>query len=506
MDSKLIISGAYMSGRILGVDINEDYISVVQVISGLKGSQVLSCLSVMINGDNGPSAALKELFEKIDLKGNTCIASIGGGNISCRNLVMPFKDPKKIKQTLPFELETLIPFPVDDIVIDFNIINNADQSEIIALYAKKTEISEYLEILKPSGISPEIIDIRPAPVALWLLSRDETPGSGFVIDIGLKQITMVLFNDRRIALIRNMPLGDGCVSISDLKDISSISKERVKAVLGSMQTCIKNTLRSFSMQSGTDFKPEKTFLTGIGALYPGIVELMAEEPGIPVEKINITRDAGIRMDYNIETGWNPALMDGALSLVLRDAKKGYGFNLLKGDFEVKKGFLKTIKDLQRIGIAVLGILIFLMMDFGVDYYLVKKRYDAAEKRCADLFKQSFPDSGNVKYPLLQMKQKIEELKKSAVMLPGDIRRDQKVLDIVNSISGSIPAGVDIDVASMVIDTEAVRISGETDSFNTVNSLESGLESSPYFSDVTINKAEHDRTGKKVEFELKLQRK
>jgi Tfp pilus assembly protein PilN len=105
-----------------------------------------------------------------------------------------------------------------------------------------------------------------------------------------------------------------------------------------------------------------------------------------------------------------------------------------------------------------------------------------------------------------MKQKIEDLKKSSVMLPGDISGDQKVLDLINDISQKIPGAVNIDVATMIIDNETVRISGETDSFNTVNSLESGLESSPYFSDVTINKAEHDRSGEKVEFELKLQRK
>ena len=495
-----------MSGRILGIDINEDFISAVQVISGLKGFQVLSCRSVMIDRDNGPANALKDLSEKMDLKSGAYIASIGGSSISCQNLVMPFKDPKKIKQTLPFEMETLVPFPVDDLVIDFNIVKISDQSEIIAVYAKKPLISEYLETLKPFGISPGIIDIRPVPLVLWLLSLDDTPDNGLVIDIGLKRMTIVLFIERRIALIRNMQLGDAAVFSSGPENINAPLKEKVEAVSRSLHSCIKNTLRSFSMQLKKEVNPERAFLTGIGSQYPGIAESITGQAGIPVEKINMSMDNGIRMDYNIETGWNPALMDGALSLAVREIKKGHGFNLLKGEFEAKKSFLKTIKELRKTGIAVLIILILLMIDLGADYYIVKKRYEAAEQRCADLFRQSFPDSGDVKYPLLQMKQKIEELKKSAVMLPGDINRDQKVLDLINDISQKIPGAINIDVAGMVIDNETVRISGETDSFNTVNSLESGLESSPYYSDVTINKAEHDRTGEKVEFELKLQRK
>jgi len=495
-----------MSGRILGIDINEDFISAVQVISGLKGFQVQSCRNLMIDRDKGISDALGEISEQMDLKGGDCIASIGGANISCQNLVMPFKDPKKIKQTLPFELEPLVPFPVDDLVIDFNIVKSSDQSEILAVYAKKNLISEYLETLKPHGLSPGIIDIRPVPLALWLLSGDEAPDNGLVIDIGLKRMTMVLYIERRIGLIRNMPLGKAAVSVSGPEDVSRLSKERVEAVSETLYGIIKNTLRAFSMQIQKDPAPEKAFITGIGSQYPGIEGAISGQAGIPVEKINISRDNTIRMDYSIETKWNPALMDGALSLAIREVKKGHGFNLLKGEFEIKKGFLKSVRELRKAGIAVLIILTFLMMDFSADYWLVKKRYEAADKKCTALFRQSFPDSGEVKYPLLQMKQKIEELKKSAAMLPGDIKRDQKVLDLINDISRKIPEAVDIDVSSMVIDTETVRMSGETDSFNTVNSLESGLETSSYFSDVTINKAEHDRTGEKVEFELKLQRK
>jgi general secretion pathway protein L len=495
-----------MSGKILGIDINEDFVTAVQVVSGLKGFQVLSCQSVMVDKNHGPSDALKDLSEKMDLKSGTYIASINGSDISYQNLVMPFKDPKKIKQTLPFEMETLVPFPVDDLVIDFNIVNISNQSEILAVSARKSLISEYLETLKPLGISPALIDIRPVPVTLWLLSQLGTPDTGVVIDIGLNKFTVVIFLGRRIALIRNASLPDETISASAVENMNAPSKEKMETVSGSLHFFIKSTLRSFSMQMKKVINPEKAYITGMRSQYRGIADILSRHLEIPVEKIEMRRDKGISMDYSIETKWNPALMDGALSLAVREIKKGHGFNLRKGEFEIKRNLLKTIKELRMAGVAVLIILIFLMIDLCADYYLVKKRYEVAAQRCADLFRQSFPDSADVKYPLLQMKQKIEELKKSNIILPGDINKGEKVLDLFNDISQRLPETLDIDVENMVIDTETVRISGETDSFNTINSMESGLESSPYFSDVTINKAEHGRTGEKVEFELKLQRK
>lgn len=68
-----------MSGNILGLDINEDFISAVQVTSGLKGFQVISRATVMIDKDNNLDKALEELSQNMDMKSDTCIASISGG-------------------------------------------------------------------------------------------------------------------------------------------------------------------------------------------------------------------------------------------------------------------------------------------------------------------------------------------------------------------------------------------------------------------------------------------
>ncbi len=185
-------------------------------------------------------------------------------------------------------------------------------------------------------------------------------------------------------------------------------------------------------------------------MYKETEDIISRSLGMPVERINISKDKRIHMDYNVEVQWNPALMDGALSLAVREIKKGHGFNLRKGEFEIKKSIFKTIKELRRAGIVILIIFLFLLLDLGADYFLLKNRYQAARQRCAELFSRSFPDARNVKDPVLQMKQKINELEKSAAILSGDINKEQKVLDIINDISRRIPKTSDVDVKSMDI--------------------------------------------------------
>jgi len=419
---------------------------------------------------------------------------------------MPFKDPRKIKQTLPFELEPLLPFPIEDIVVDFNIAKSAVQSEVIAVSARKTLVSEYLQTVNSFGIHPRVIDIRPVPIAYWLLSQNETPDNGLVIDLGQKNSTFALFLDRRIVLVRNISLENGGRPAPLTQEDGAASKEIVESISKSLHRNLKNTFRSISAQIKSEIKPEKIFITGIGSQFPGLIEALVEKTGISVEPVDVSRDSRVHMDFSAAEAWNPGLMSGALSLALREFKKGHGFNLRKGEFEIKKGFLKSVKEMRKIGIALLIVFAFLLLDMGTDYFLVKKRYQAAELRNADLFRQLFPEVNEVKFPLQQLKQKIDELKKSAVTLPADISKEHKVLDLINDVSQRIPKAVDIDVSSLVIDSETVRLSGQTDSFNTVNTFKTDLEPSPYFSEVAIMPAKLDKTQKRVEFELKLQRK
>ncbi|HJX33563.1 MAG TPA: pilus assembly protein PilM [Desulfatiglandales bacterium] len=497
-----------MSDNILGLDINEDFISAVQVTSGLKGFQIISRATVMIDKDNNLDKALEELSQNMDMKSDTCMASISGGWVLYQNLIMPFKEPKKIKQTLPFEMETLVPFPIDDIVIDFNIVRSSEQSEVLAISARKSLISEYIERLKKLDVSPHLVDIRPVPIALWLLSQTESPDEGLLLDIGLNGIAMALFMERRMALVRYASLDSGIKSHPNVNSTSAgdaPKREETDSILQASIMMINNCLRSFSWQIGRKVEPEKIFLTGIGSMNTGIEDIISSSLGLPVARVNVSKDKRIHMDYSMETRWNPALMDGALSLAVREIRKGHGFNLRKGEFAIKKGIFKTGKELRRLGIFILIILLLLLIDLGIDYHLVKSEYQAARQRCAELYNRSFPDAKNVKEPVLEMKQKISELEKSASILSRDINREQKVLDIINDISKRIPAASDIDIKSMDISGETVHISGETDSFNTVNNIQSDLEPSTYFSDVKIS-GKLDKTGKRVEFDLKLQRK
>ena len=498
-----------MPGKILGLDITKDWVTAVQVMSGMKGYQVIACAEAAIVEDLGLEGALDGISQQMELKSDTCIISIPGSDVSYRNLQMPFLDPKKIKQTLPFEMETIVPFPIEEVVVDFNIAGQTDQSDVLAVSLKKNCISEYLATLNGYGLDPDIVDIQCVPAVTWLLSQEGIPVNGLFMEIDGNKNTMILYLQKRIALIRTLT-SNGHVpgqstDTESMGDHEPLIVEQKEASLQSLCRIVKNTVHSFGWQRNQDIQLDMVFFLETEATDSNTSEYLNRFLGAPVERVNLRKDKRIRMEDHVIRVCDPARMDRALALALRDTKKGRGFNFRKGEFEVTKRFVGLKKDIRKIGISLGLILFFLIINLGVDYHLLNKQYEFATQKNIDLYSQAFPSEKNVRNPEALINQKLSQLKDSSGSQPVIIA-NQKVIDLLRDISERIPKELDIKISNMVIDQTTARISGETDNFNTVDSIKNGLDASDFFSDVTISSSKKDRTGKRVQFEIKLQRK
>jgi general secretion pathway protein L len=140
----------------------------------------------------------------------------------------------------------------------------------------------------------------------------------------------------------------------------------------------------------------------------------------------------------------------------------------------------------------------------VDYRDLKKRTADLDSRIKAIFTQTFPEITNIVDPMHQMNTKISELKNTAAGAPG-INMDRTVLETLNDISARIPKNLEVQVDRMVVDQEGIQIRGTTDTFNTVDSIKKGLESSEMYQDVVIASANLDQSGKGVRFEIKMGR-
>ena len=501
-----------MPRTIIGLDISEDTVAAVQVKSLMQGYQVTGCVAVPITEAGGISFALRAVCEDIDPKGSVCNSVIEDGHVSFRNLSMPFTDLKKIRQTLVFELETVMASSVDKHLVDFIAVNRSGvQTDLIAATVNRAYIAEHLAKFGPSGVEPEVLDVRNLPLANQILMQPGSPENGILLNLGSKKSTIILFLDKKVVLVRQLPSSSielaavAAQAAKREKEAPSFDSGTYAAGLAALCKSINLTLRGFQVETGNSSKPEKVFITGPGGLIPATAEIVGTGLGLPVSFLNLQATAGnIQLSEPLASVYNPALMDNALGLAIRETKKAKGFNFRREEFQVKTQLVKIKKELIHASIYLAVILVLLSVNWIVDYQDLKKRTADLDSRIKGIFTQTFPEITNIVDPVHQMKTRIDELKNASGGAPG-INMDRSVLETLNDISVRIPKDLEVLVERMVIDQDGIQIRGTTDTFNTVDSIKKGLESSEMFRDVVIATANLDQSGKGVRFEIKMDR-
>jgi general secretion pathway protein L len=492
----LILMRASMLGKTLGLDISDDAVTAVLVKGGLQGYQLMGCATESISRAGSPEAALSVVLGQVDAGGCVCISGIPSDRASYRNLTLPFKDRRKIGQIIAYELESLLPFPVEDLLVDFTITGQSvEQTEILAAAVKRSFLAGYLDFLQKQAVKPEVVDIGNVATVMLLLKEDQIPANGLFIDLGRDRATIVLFLNGRIVMIRNLPLfyrsqADETREKHAGDAVPASMNEDMAAACQRFCRTVRNTLMAFVNQTEAKGHPEKVFISGAAASQSGVADLLSRFLELAVEVVDLGRSDRIQVPDEVAGHWDPGLMNTALALALRESRHGAGFNFRKEEFEPKRQFLKFRKDLRKGAIVMAVIIALVMCDYGVDYYGMKKRYNGLDRQIAKIFTQTLPEV-----------KKIDEMRETAGIFAAG-GKGHSVLDLLADISRRVPSSLDVVVSRVVIDPEEMVIRGTTDTFNTVDSIKQGLGDSPFFRDVTITSANLERSGNRVQFEMR----
>jgi hypothetical protein len=77
------------------------------------------------------------------------------------------------------------------------------------------------------------------------------------------------------------------------------------------------------------------------------------------------------------------------------------------------------------------------------------------------------------------------------------------VELLKEMSLAVPAGLDVEITRLVRGDEDMIITGNTDTFQTVDEVKGSLEKSKMWKAITITSANLDNTSNRVEFRLKI---
>ncbi|GAA5481507.1 Amuc_1101 family PilM-like pilus complex protein [Haloferula sargassicola] len=163
------------------------------------------------------SNAISSLVSRAGVKGKVRY-SISGQSVFIRFVKLPPLDDDDVEQLVAFEAQQHVPFPLDEVVWDYEILEAAGEKEVVIVAIKGDALDEINESVNDTGLGTAEVDV--APMALYNAFRASYPQLDepvLLIDVGAKTSDLLYIEGDRF-FTRSAAVGGSAVT-------TAISKE-----------------------------------------------------------------------------------------------------------------------------------------------------------------------------------------------------------------------------------------------------------------------------------------
>ena len=107
--------------------------------------------------------AIKSLFTSLSVSAKEAACSISGNSVIIRKISLPVMPVEELEEQIHWEAEQYIPFDINDVNIDFQIISADDidnsKMNVLLVASKKDIINDYLAVFTEAGIRLTVVDV-----------------------------------------------------------------------------------------------------------------------------------------------------------------------------------------------------------------------------------------------------------------------------------------------------------------------------------------------------------
>jgi type IV pilus assembly protein PilM len=265
-------------------------------------------------GTKAVTEALRKLWSEVKFKTKNVVLGVGNATVIVREATVPHAPLERIRESLPFQVQDLLPMPVSDAILDYYPIEEVtteDGRDVRGLLvaAVKESVTGNVKAAEAAGLAPRGVDLVPFALCRTLAPHAARPDRVAIVDMGAHTTTVVIAEDSVPRFVRIVPTGGADITEAiasrcrlDL-DAAEDHKRRLglgivtpdagmsaadRAILGVMReltdevlASLRNTIRYYDNTHGG--RVEQIRLTGGGARLGGLASALGSLARIPVE-------------------------------------------------------------------------------------------------------------------------------------------------------------------------------------------------------------------------------
>ncbi len=291
---------------------------------GLAGSQPAARQGVLQRG-------MQELMASKAFTARSCNVCAPGFDVFNKFVKLPPVDASKATQIIQYEAQQNVPFPLEEVVWDYQILGTMPSGDLeVLLVAVKSDVVEKLfKSADTSGMRLELVDVSPAALCnAFRYNYGDIEGCTMLLNIGAKTSNVLFFEKDRF-YCRSINIGansitqefaaeakipfveaekikiaEGFVSLGgayeepDNPHQAAISKI-ARQVMTRLHIQVNQTIQFYRSQQGGK-APERLFLSGGASIMAYTAQFFAEKLNVEVEYFNPFRNVEIDPSVNLE--------------------------------------------------------------------------------------------------------------------------------------------------------------------------------------------------------------
>jgi type IV pilus assembly protein PilM len=297
---------------------------------------------------NTVAAALKHLWSQGGFKSKNVVLGMGNQRVLARDLSVPKMSRERIRETLPFQVQDMLPVPVADALLDFYPVSESigDTGPMVnglLVAAVKDAVLGNVKATQLAGLTTVDVDLIPFALSRVMLSRPQIQGTVALIDIGANTTSVVIARNGVPQFVRIIPTGGADLtqalrsglevelseaenlkrSIGLAKQVNSVEEHRaveiIYQVTSELLTSLRNTV-SYFVNTRPQDPVRQLVMTGGGAQLPGLPEALSEMTRLPVVSGDPFVTVGLARSLNADNlRSNRSALAVALGLALGSA-------------------------------------------------------------------------------------------------------------------------------------------------------------------------------------------
>ena len=490
-----------MPQRILALEIEAQELKAAVVETTFRDYKVVGFYRDAISPDGGSLAEqLRAFVQRHHLASTTVLTSLPGDLVTLRTFFLPFRDRKRLDQTVPFELENQVPFGLEEVVVDYHVLHTDKAgSNILAVLVQRKDLEAHLATLAEAGLDPKVVDLAPLATLNILKLLSDLPET-FVYIGGLPQRLIV-------ALYRNRQL----VGLRTLLVAQPASETETTAAAAGNGHPVHHSERVAAMVREIRW----TLLALNGAPLDAAIPCLIAGEGVEFDQLGqelmVAADVRVhRLDpaavRNLPPPLRPELSGFAasLGLALREVAPtdALGVNFRRGEFAYHRGQDEVRRALWRTGTLAAVVVVLMITNTYMGYQQLTRRLELVQSEIRNVFTQTLPDVHRIVDEKTQLQSEIDAAQKKLQVLGGVAPMGgATAVDTLRTLSAAIPDGTKVDIDEYVMDPEGVRIKAKAESFEAADAIQQQIANTHAFGDVQVKDVKAAPDGKGVDFRL-----